>query len=261
MANQEIDIEWVLARNNLGRKSHNSNLRGVLWRQRWLSLVAGSQARGALAGIQYTIDTNPRAGDPWNVLPPPETAEKVLQLCTGATYDGPGVFTLFRRPGTKITQACNFEILYGGNLAYGLQTETLGALHSITPNVNPWGQTDLFIASAKGIAFYNFEHLDGEPLVILPEIEFKQVTASESVGAYEGPAPTQSNFSILALSEHDELYFIEGNRVFATHEVRFESSGFPIRTNVDVMSAQYNSKINASELIYVGNGQDEIRHL
>ena len=255
------DIQWVLARNNLGRKSITALSVGSSGVDGAYHLIAGSQAQGDTAGTQYTIETNLRAADPWHVLPPLETAEKVLQLCAGATYDGPGVFTLFQRPGAKFTYGCNFEILDDGNLAYGLQTQDLGTIHSIAPNANPWGQIDLFIASEKGIAFFNFEHLDGEPLVILPGIEFKQVAASELVGAYEGPLPTQTNFAIFALSEHDELYFIEGVRIFATHEVRFETSGFPIRTNVDVVSAQYNSKINASELIYVGNGQDEIRHL
>ena len=222
-------------------------------------LIAGSEGHGNTAGTQYTIDTNPQAKDPWSVLPPPETAEKVFQLCAGSNYDGPGVFTLFQRPGKQLAFGCDFELLDGSGLSYGMPTESIGTLHSMCTNANPWGFTDLFIASQRGIAFYSWEHLDREPQVILSDIEFKQVAAAERAGTDANSS--QSNFTIFAVSEHDELYFIQGTRDYASHKAEFESSGFPIRTNVDVISAQYNSQVNGSELVYVGNGQDEIRHL
>ena len=248
-----------MAKNNLGKKVITALSVGPSGNDDSYHLIAGSEGHGNTAGTQYTIDTDPQAKDPWSVLPPPETAEKVFQLCAGSNYDGPGVFTLFKRPGKQPLFGCDFELLDGSSLSYGLRTETLGTIHSMCTNANPWGFTDLFIASQKGIAFYSWEHLDREPQVILPDIEFKQVAAAESPGTDENSS--QSNFTIFAVSAHDELYFIQGNRSYQSHKAKFESSGFPIRTNVDVISAQYNSQANGSELIYVGNGQDEIRHL
>lgn len=39
------------------------------------------------------------------------------------------------------------------------------------------------------------------------------------------------------------------------------ASCHPIRANVAQISAQYNAQTRASELMYLGNGQDEVRHL
>ena len=124
---------------------------------------------------------------------------------------------------------------------------------------NHFSDTDLLVASDGGLGFYNNRHIDEAPQLLLPGIAFKQVVSAEAVPNVKHL--TSTVLTIFAVSEHDELYFIEGIRPFKTNIVRFQTSAIPIRVGVERISPQYNKKVNTAELIYVGNGQDEIWHL
>jgi hypothetical protein len=119
--------------------------------------------------------------------------------------------------------------------------------------------TDLVVASEKGIGFFDFIHPDLPPQVALNNISFKQVVSSEKVD----PAnPTsQTIITLFAVSDDDELYYIQGIRPFQTNKITFTASGIPIRDNVDRISTQYNAAKSATELIYLGNGTNEVFHL
>ena len=127
----------------------------------------------------------------------------------------------------------------------------------ITDNID--SGTDLFVAASKGLGFYNFTSITNPLQIILPDINFKKVVSAEAIESLE--TSTQTNLTIFAVSEHDELYYIEGTRQIQTNVIQFQASGIPIRTDVDRISAQYNKKVNASEIIYVGNAVNEVRHL
>ena len=66
---------------------------------------------------------------------------------------------------------------------------------------------------------------------------------------------------MFAISGRGELYFIEGQREWATGTITLKSSGLPIRANVTRVSCQYNAKLDSSELIYAGTGDNQVSHL
>lgn len=71
-----------------------------------------------------------------------------------------------------------------------------------------------------------------------------------------------SILAIFAISEQDELYFIQGFRNKHGDVPTFQMSGLPIRTGVAVMSPQYNPQTNACEILYVTNEINSgLRHL
>lgn len=119
--------------------------------------------------------------------------------------------------------------------------------------------TDLVVASEKGIAFYDFVHPDRPPTVVLSSISFKQVVCAEAVD----PAnPTiQTKLALFAVSDDDELYYIRGTRPYATNQLAFSTSGIPIAHNVAAVSTQYNAAVNSNEIVYLGDGQDEVFHM
>lgn len=72
---------------------------------------------------------------------------------------------------------------------------------------------------------------------------------------------TATAITMFAISGQGELYFIDGQREWATGTITLKSSGLPIRTNVTRVSCQYNAKLNSSELIYAGTGNSQVGHL
>ena len=72
---------------------------------------------------------------------------------------------------------------------------------------------------------------------------------------------TATAITMFAISGRGELYFVEGQREWATGTITLKSSGLPIRANVTRVSCQYNAKLDSSELIYAGTGDSQVRYL
>ena len=72
---------------------------------------------------------------------------------------------------------------------------------------------------------------------------------------------TATAITMFAISGRGELYFVEGQREWATGTITLKSSGLPIRANVIRVSCQYNAKLDSSDLIYAGTGDNQVRHL
>ena len=72
---------------------------------------------------------------------------------------------------------------------------------------------------------------------------------------------TATAITMFAISGRGELYFVEGQREWATGTVTLKSYGLPIRANVARVSCQYNAKLDSSELIYAGTGDNQVNHL
>jgi hypothetical protein len=98
-----------------------------------------------------------------------------------------------------------------------------------------------------------------EPVHILPNVSFKQVVCSESVDiTTEG----QNQLALFGVSTHDELYYVRGVRKYKGNQPPvFSCSGIPIRTGVEHISSQYNAQKDSSEVLYTGNGINEVFHL
>ncbi|KAJ5949441.1 hypothetical protein N7454_001025 [Penicillium verhagenii] len=227
--------------------------------------LIGTAVRDNYAATHYIVD--PAAPDgTWKNLVMSGSAEELLcmqPIVTGTgRYREIGVVSAYRQTGGNTQQACTAEIFDEESmervLSYTLQAGKLGSVNQVYSSLNPKGSTDIVVAGSKGIGFFDstaINELRGAP--IMPEISFKQVVCSENV------KDDESNIlAIFAISERDELYFIQGCRTSADGEVTFRTSGLPIRTGVAVMSPQYNQQTNACEILYVTNEVNSgLRHL
>ena len=120
--------------------------------------------------------------------------------------------------------------------------------------------TDLALACEKGICFLDHQRPTEAPQQVegLPDTLFAQVVCSELMSSV---STTATAITMFAISGRGELYFVEGQREWATGTIKLKSSGLPIRANVTRVSCQYNAKLDSSELIYAGAGDDQVSHL
>jgi hypothetical protein len=118
--------------------------------------------------------------------------------------------------------------------------------------------TDVLIAGDDGIAFYGHQDLGGKPMGhFLQGIAFKQVVCSEKAIDKNNTA-----LSIFAVSDRNELYYIGASRqTKPVAKFEFPASALPIRKDVTRISTQFSKVRGTSELLYLGNGQSELRHL
>jgi hypothetical protein len=95
-------------------------------------------------------------------------------------------------------------------------------------------------------------------MVILGDISFKQVVASEKKETYS----KKSRIIVFAVSTDGGLYFIEGvrdgNDALPTF---FEGVEAPIRSDVGFLSAQYSPGIDALEVVYANAKGQKVRHI
>ncbi|XP_014550205.1 hypothetical protein COCVIDRAFT_71117, partial [Bipolaris victoriae FI3] len=88
--------------------------------------------------------------------------------------------------------------------------------------------------AGKGVAFHQFQNLndpclDKDGQIILPDIAFRQVLCKETMLS----SPRRYLLSILAVSEDNELYVIDGERDPKNFGLpTFKYSGLPIRGDV-----------------------------
>ena len=179
-----------------------------------------------------------------------------------------GVASVFTQIGTNTLRPCSIEIINPATASrvrsYVLQTGKLGSVNAVYSSVNPWGLTDLVVASEQGIGFFEasaIEMLKAPP--ILPGISFKQAVCSEVyTPAGNGSKVACGKLAIFAVSEQNGLYFVEGTRLTEGNKISFVASGVPIRGGVAAVSPQFNAKTNAAEVLYVSDaGANGLRHL
>lgn len=116
------------------------------------------------------------------------------------------------------------------------------------------------MACEQGVGFINFKTLGSKPIPVsgLPKVSFRDVVCSEKVDPQNKQATA---ITIFAVSEDNDLYYVQGNRRWSDGFITFSSSGLPIRTNVERISGRYNPATNSSELVYTGSGVDQVKHL
>ncbi|KAF2133764.1 hypothetical protein P153DRAFT_427689 [Dothidotthia symphoricarpi CBS 119687] len=263
------DLQWNEINNGIGDK----NITSVLCCPSVSSLAgfyicAGTQTYGKSAATHYILDPALGPNATWRDIVMSGSADSLLALqpvCTGSFRDKTsrevGVASVYRQTDGNEQQVCSVEVLDETSAqrvkTRVLQTGRLGSISSLFSSVNPWGLTDILVAGEFGIGYFEssaLERMLGDP--ILPDIAFKQVVCSE---VYKD---LFCHLTVFAISDHNELYFIEGKRS-KDRKVTFQTpSGLPIRQGVTMMSPQYNAKSNASELLYVSdNGSNGLRHL
>lgn len=100
--------------------------------------------------------------------------------------------------------------------------------------------------------------LDKSGHIILPNIAFRQVLCNETILAN----PPRIILSILAVSEDDQLYLIEGDRDLHKSGIpSFKCSGLPMRDNISQIAAHYNEEQDSMEFIYTTKKENQIVHL
>ena len=155
----------------------------------------------------------------------------------------------------------------------------VGKENSMWSSRNPWGGvldsrwpwnsaddslcisfTDFALVCEKGVCFLNHQRPTEAPQQVegLPDTLFTQVVCSELMSSV---STTATAISMFAISGQGELYFVEGQREWATGTITLKFSGLPIRANVARVSCQYNAKLHSSELMYAGAGDDQVGHL
>ncbi|KAM5380095.1 hypothetical protein ACJZ2D_003742 [Fusarium nematophilum] len=230
-------------------------------------IIAGTATRDQYKATHYMLDPAAGQGGRWNHLVMSGSADELLAMqpvCLGNFSDKKrevGVASVFRQTHGNTQQVCSLEIFDEKSAqrvrTYVLQTGKLGSVKNICAKVNPWGTTDMVVAAEKGIGFYDANTIEALKVPpILPEISFKQAVCSE---IYASPA---CKIAIFAISEQDQLYYIEGTRALQGNKLSFKASGIPIRIGVSAMSTQYNAINDQAEILYVSNsGSNGLRHL
>lgn len=133
-------------------------------------------------------------------------------------------------------------------------------LNNLTPLTRS-SYTDLVFACEQGVGFVNYKTIANKPIPVsgLPKIGFRQVVCSEKVNT---KVQTETSIVMFAVSDDNELYYIQGARHWSTdNSIYLTSSGLPIRKNVSCISCQYNQAANSSELVYTTTEADEVKHL
>jgi hypothetical protein len=119
------------------------------------------------------------------------------------------------------------------------------------------------VVAGNGIAFHQFQNLnhpclDKHGQVIMPEITFRQVFCKETMLAN----PRRYILSLLAVSEDNELYVIDGERDANNFGLpSFQYSGLPIRRDVAQIACHFNKELKSMEYIYTTTRDNQIYHL
>ncbi|KAG8708320.1 hypothetical protein FRC08_018966 [Ceratobasidium sp. 394] len=215
-------------------------------------IVVGTEGNKDALAVHHTIPSSPDGTEP-HPAAPPEPYETILDIQPGRFEAfGPGSFVLYRRGDATKSFGCTFDSV-DNEYSVRIKLDGLGHVNSICSANSPNGEcTDLFVAAQNGIGFYHYLHPDHAPEIILPSISVKQVAASEY----------GETISVLAVSEQNELYFIQGARKnIDSSDIAWTYSGLPIRSNVARVSAQFNIQAGGTELMYTTNAGNEINHL
>ncbi|KAJ4303815.1 hypothetical protein N0V90_002716 [Kalmusia sp. IMI 367209] len=227
----------------------------VKWNVQTQSLD-GLDPKNKRAASHFVLDPTFNAKLAWRSVRVGASVSAVRESYAANLYTGRGLFTLFDYPDGS--SGCVFDS-WDGTFHYKMRLDDFGNLRSIFPNQNPWNMTDLLVATERGIAFVNFTAPDLPPQFFLAGIAMKQVVSYEVVDT--DMPDVQTKLAIFALSDANELYYVEAWRPYSSNILRFRTSGLPMANGVDKLSTQYNATHDATELIYIGDGDDEVYHL
>ncbi|EGO53342.1 hypothetical protein NEUTE1DRAFT_126669 [Neurospora tetrasperma FGSC 2508] len=273
------DLKWKPIQNNLGPRVITKLVNVVN-----PDAVPGSPAFTIFAATRttethlastYAINPSQSASAPWTIISFGAQSYSIVDMqpvIVGSASKGAkkraGLTLLHDAPSQKadVERRCHVLTLNDArNEAFGLiplNTEKISSPSAIWTSFNSWGSHDVLVAG-NGIAFHQFQNLndpclDSKGDVILPHITFRQVTCKETMLAN----PRRYILSILAVSEDDELYLIEGERDATNFGLpTFNCSGLPVRTNVAQIACHYNKQIDAIEFIYTTKRDNQISHL
>jgi len=185
-------------------------------------VAVGTHETNKNQAVYYIVDPTPGVSDAWHAVTLAETGESVVSVqsaCLGNVRDlkkrKTGFVTLIQRPGDA-GYALNVDSFSGQPLVRGstaaLRIQNLGQIHDVCTNANLYHLSDVYAATDHGVAFFDSQKLDKEPVVLLENTSFRQVVVSEVPNKkIENNPNIYSRLTLLAVSEANELYFIQGD--------------------------------------------------
>lgn len=260
-------INWIETPYNLGRRKiesvHVGRTKAPVSKDSKFAIGVGTAVKGSLDAAFYYVDPSTENTSPWTLFPLPVNSKALVDIEAAITAAGTGFFLLHKTDDqTGIVQLSMAED-GSWQQSVGLLTKGeiyLGNVKDISACTTVSSQTDLYAASEHGIGYFQALDVVAPPRVILPEISFNQVVATEELDV-DYPKVQQSHISLVALSVDGDLFFIQGTRSLAHNTVEFVHSGLPIRTNVRTMSCLYNKTLHSHEIIYASNTESLVEHM
>ncbi|KAL0945253.1 hypothetical protein HGRIS_000763 [Hohenbuehelia grisea] len=244
-----LDIKWAYrASGTNGPDTVTSLLCGGSDHSGHATVIAGTKASNVLSGTYYQLQITPRRDTTWTPSPFPENVDRILQVAPGRLSGnlGQGYYAVYAHHDDSV--GCVYQ-KYDHSMKMSIPIAGRAQIRDIHSTITPYyGETDLFMATERGILYFSRYNPGAPPLVLLENIAFKQVVAA----AYG------SQILVFGVSDQRELYYLERNRETDTH---FTHSGFPIRAGVEMLSVAYNVTAGATEVMYVETKRRTIKHL
>ncbi|KAL8823007.1 MAG: hypothetical protein Q9191_006270, partial [Dirinaria sp. TL-2023a] len=239
------NVTWTTLPDPTGRKAINTLYIGTAIQRKAPKapylIFAGTKEFEKKAATFYIIDPSPNITDPWTPYSP-DTSEETIKDVQPASL------------GTAVSEGSASDRQDGLWVLSEKADRTDVLFYALDPVTT--NKTNSLSTLRPGVGKRPTE----DPLQVegLPDTLFTQVVCSELVSSV---STTATAITMFAVSGRGELYFIEGQREWASGTITLKSSGLPIRTNVARVSCQYNAKLDSSELIYAGTGDSQVGHL
>ncbi|KAJ3530445.1 hypothetical protein NM688_g7706 [Phlebia brevispora] len=128
-----------------------------------------------------------------------------------------------------------------------------GAAYDVAVTTTPAGLSDIYVAGVKGIGYYTGYDPSGNPTVIMGDMSFKQIIASEKAGAISGGE---------RISEGSANMYPGGDGTgYWKKSPTFTTTAVPIRADVGFVSTQHNPSLNTTEVVYINTSSQQVHHL
>ncbi|KAG5753245.1 hypothetical protein H9Q70_004091 [Fusarium xylarioides] len=215
-------------------------------------IIAGVAAN-SLEGSHYIYTSETQN---WTIVKFPQQVEKI-RSCVPANLPalGPGYLVLFEDNSAKRDVSCFFQ---GKTASKQIFLTGLDNPHGLYACPDKRGLTHIFVAADNGIGYIDHKKLKQGPEVLLPGISCSNVVAHESA-----VSPDKSVVLIYAITDHGELFVIEGTRLVDNNNLLEVPSSvpLPIRTGIRNLTGMVNHLTGAFDTIYTTNDNDQLKHL
>ncbi|KAL2669887.1 hypothetical protein Neosp_015184 [[Neocosmospora] mangrovei] len=221
------DLNWTPVENNLGSRVITKLICSPNpdAAQPGFTIFAAAQTTATYLASTYAIDPSPSAEAPWTVINFDAQSNKIVDI----------------QP-----------LVLGGASSQSKRRSGLALLHDAPAPGHEAGSILRCNANLNDLCLVK----DGQ--IILLEIAFRQVFYKETMLSN----PRRYLLSILAVSQDNELYVIDGERDPKNFGLpTFRYSGLPIRGHVGQIACHFNKELSSMEFIYTTQRDNQICHL
>ncbi|KAF5647296.1 putative RNA-directed DNA polymerase from transposon X-element [Fusarium sp. NRRL 52700] len=246
------DLAWTQSGNRISSRLINTLLCQFYGPASAYQIIAGVAAN-SLEGSHYIYTSETQN---WTIVKFPQQVE-TIRSCVPANLPalGPGYLVLFQDNSAKRDVSCFFQ---GKATSKQIFLTGLDNPHRAYACPDKRGLTHIFVAADNGIGYIDHKKLNQGPEVPLPGISCSNVVVSESV-----VSSGKSVVLIYAISDHGELFVIEGTRLIDNNNLLEvpSSVALPIRTGIRNLTGMVNHLTGALDTIYTTNDNEQLMHL